>query len=69
MTVRRTSHAVYEAQYHLVWALKYRKWVLRGDIRDSVRALYYQIAKDFDFDIIELEVSEDHVHVFLSFPP
>jgi len=69
MTVRRTSHAVYEAQYHLVWAPKYRKWILRGDIRESVRASFYQIAEDFDFDILELEVAEEHVHIFLSFPP
>ena len=69
MTLRRTSHAVYETEYHLVWAPKYRKWILRGDIRDSIRAFFHQIAEDFDFDIIELGVAKDHVHVFLSFPP
>ena len=69
MPVRRTSHAVYEAEYHLVWAPKYRKWILRGDVRDTVRATFYQIAQDFEFDIVELEIAEDHVHIFLSFPP
>ena len=63
MTVRRTSQAVYEAQYHLVWAPKYRKWILRGDLREDVRALFYQIAENFGFDIVELEVSEGHVHI------
>jgi putative transposase len=28
MVIRRTSHAVYDTQYHLVWAPKYRKWIL-----------------------------------------
>jgi len=57
MGLKRTSHdAVYDGQYHLVWAPKYRKWILRGDVREHVRSLFYQIA-------------EDHVHVFLSFPP
>jgi len=69
MGLRRTSHAVYDAQYHLVWAPKYRKWILRGDIRDHVRELFGQIAEDFDFEIEEVEISEDHVHLFLSFPP
>ena len=69
MPGRRTSHAVYEAQYHLGWAPKYRKWILRGDLREDVRALFSQISEDFGFDIVELEVSEDHVHIFLSFPP
>ena len=36
MGLRRTSHAVYDSQYHLVWAPKYRKWILRGDLRAYV---------------------------------
>lgn len=69
MGLKRTSHAVYDAQYHLVWAPKYRKWVLRGDVREQVRRLFYQIAEDFDFEIEEMEIAEDHVHILLSFPP
>lgn len=69
MALRRTSHAVYDAQYHLVWAPKYRKWILRGDIREYARQVFCQIAEEFGFDIEELEVAEDHVHLFLSFPP
>jgi len=69
MGLRRTSHAVYDAQYHLVWAPKYRKWILRGDIHDHVVKYFKQIAKDFGFDIEEMEVAKDHVHIFLSFPP
>jgi len=67
--LKRTSHAVYDAQYHLVWAPKYRKWVLRGDVREQVRRLFYQIAEDLDFEIEEMEIAEDHVHILLSFPP
>ena len=69
MGLKRTSHAVYDAQYHLVWAPKYRKWVLRGDVREQVRRLFYQIAEDLDFEIEEMEIAEDHVHILLSFPP
>jgi len=36
MTIRRTRHAVYDTRYHLVWAPKYRKWILRGDLREFV---------------------------------
>ncbi|MSR84594.1 MAG: IS200/IS605 family transposase, partial [Candidatus Latescibacteria bacterium] len=69
MVIRRTSHAVYDTQYHLLWAPKYRKWILRGDIREAVRDLLYRVAEDFDFVIEALEVAKDHVHLFLSFPP
>src|SRR6266851_9088722 len=33
MTIKRTSHAVYDTKYHLVWAPKYRRWIMREDIR------------------------------------
>jgi len=69
MTLRRTSHAVYDTRYHLVWTPKYRKWMLRGDLREYVRDLFYRIAEEFGFEIEELELADDHVHVFLSFPP
>jgi len=62
MPIRRTSHAVYDTQYHLVWEPKYRKWILRGDIRAHVESLFEQIAEDFGFDIEEMEVANDHVH-------
>ena len=51
MGLRRTSHAVYDSQYPLVWAPKYRKWILRGDLRAYVGKLFHRIAEDFGFDI------------------
>ena len=69
MTLKRTSHAVYDTKYHLVWAPKYRKWILRGDIRERVEQLFYEIAENHDIEIDTLEVANDHVHLFVSFPP
>lgn len=61
MEPKRTSHAVYDTKYHLVWAPKYRKWVLRGDIREKVETMFLEIDT--------MEIAQDHVHIFLSFPP
>lgn len=69
MTVKRTPHAVYDTKYHLVWAPKYRKWILRGDIQESVRSVFEEVALNHGFEIDTMEVTQDHVHVFLSFPP
>jgi putative transposase len=69
MELKRTSHAVYDTKYHLVWVQKYRKWILRGEIRTKVEEIFREIAENHDFEIDTLEVAEDHVHVFLSFPP
>ena len=69
MVLKRTSHTVYETKYHLVWAPKYRKWILRGDIQKRVEELFREIAEHHDVEIDTLEVAEDHVHLFVSFPP
>ena len=69
MGVKRASHCVYDTRYHLVWAPKYRKWVLQGAIRQRVKELFQEIAGHHGFEIEEMEVDKDHVHLFLSFPP
>ena len=69
MVIRRTSHAVYDTRYHLVWAPKYRKWVLLGDLRKFVKQCFQEIAVANDFEIEAMEIAEDHVHIFLGFAP
>jgi putative transposase len=69
MTIKRISHAVYDTRYHLVWAPKYRKWIKRSDIRERIEVLFKRIAEEFSFETEEIEISPDHVHLFLKFPP
>ena len=69
MPVKRTSHAVYDTKYRLVWAPKYRRWIVREDLRRRVEQVFRQIAEDFGFELVELEVAKEHVHIFLNFPP
>ena len=69
MAIRRAAHAVYDTRYHIVWAPKYRKWILRGDVREFVEQCFQEIARSHEFEIEEMESAEDHVHIFLGFPP
>ena len=70
MTLRRTSHAVYDTAYHLVWCPKYRKDLFaQSHLRERCAELFKEIGEEYDFDIEELEVSSNHVHILLSFPP
>ena len=69
MTIRRAAHAVYGAKYHLVWAPKYRKWIQREDIRDKAKQIFLEVGENYGFEIQEMRVAPDHVHIFLSFPP
>ena len=45
MVFRRTSHAVYDTLYRLVWSPKYRRDVLQGEIQQRVRELFTDIAE------------------------
>jgi putative transposase len=69
MGIRRTAHAVYETKYHLVWAPKYRKWIRQEHIRAKVEEVFLDVAEHHGFEIEEMRVAPDHVHIFLSFPP
>ena len=70
MGIKRTSHSVYDTSYHLVWCPKYRKKVFkREEIRERAKQLIGEISEEYGFEIIEQEVSEEHVHILLSFPP
>ena len=70
MTIKRTSHAVFDTSYHLVWCPKYRKKIFgREDIRERAEQLIQQICEEYGFEILELEVSSDHVHILVSFAP
>jgi len=68
-SVKRTSHAVYDLKYHMVWVPKYRKMILKGDLAKRVREVFAEIAERYEFEIDTMEVKEDHVHLFLSVPP
>ncbi len=43
--------------------------VLQGEIPQRVRALFADIAEQYDIPIEEMQVSPDHIHIFCSFPP
>src|ERR1700757_4619254 len=69
MTLKRTPHALYDTKYHLVWTPKYRRWIDREEIRSRVEEIFQEIASNHQMEIDRIEISPDHVHIFLSFPP
>jgi putative transposase len=69
MEYRKTSHAVYDLKYHVVWITKYRKKVLRGQIALRLRELIRQTCSSLDVYIESGHVAIDHVHLLVSVPP
>jgi putative transposase len=67
--IKRTSHAVYDLKYHVVWVPKYRKVILRGELAKGIKTSFQEISERYGFEIDTMEVKDDHVHLFLSAPP
>ena len=69
MTLKSGGHTKYELKYHFVWCPKYRKMILKGNIGKYVAHVIYEIAERYDFEVVELAVIPDHVHLFVSAAP
>ena len=66
---KKTCNATYDIQYHFVWIPQYRKRVLEGLIKERLNQLLHDCAEINQFEIMELSIQEDHVHLFLSAKP
>ena len=60
---------VYSLQYHRVWCTKYRKQILTGGIDDEVKQMLQEIAEQYQFQILAMEVMPDHIHLLLNCKP
>jgi putative transposase len=60
---------VYLNQYHVIFCPKYRRKVLVGEIANDLKDIFYNVAKERDFEIKALEIMPDHVHLFISLDP
>ena len=63
---KSAAHCKYLCQYHLVWCPKFRFGVLNGEVQESLKQIFQDIAKQYDYEIIEMEVMPDHVHLFVG---
>jgi putative transposase len=66
---RRLSHMIWHCQYHLVWVPKYRYRMLTGLIGQEVERCIRAFSERLGAEIVELNVQEDHVHLWVMIPP
>ena len=60
---------IYSCQYHVIFTPKYRRRVLTEPIAKRLKEIIEAKQKEYFFQIIELEVMEDHVHLLLDVNP
>ncbi len=69
MELRRNTHHVYRLMYHFVWIPKYRHKVFSEPYREVLKGIIKKAGYDYDIDIVELEVPEDHIHMVVRGVP
>ena len=69
MNYKSNNNVVYSCKYHVVWCPKYRRSVLVDGVDVRLKELVSQICIERNFDLIEMEVMPDHVHLLLEVDP
>ena len=63
------SHTTWECKYHIVFAPKYRRQEIYGDLRREIGYIIRELCERKEVQIIEAEACKDHIHILVSIPP
>jgi putative transposase len=63
------TYVLYSCKYHVVFCPKYRRKVLVGGVDKRLKEIIYQVAKELGCEVLEFEVTPDHVHILCEVDP
>ena len=70
MEIRQSAHGAYHHQYHIVWIPKYRKRVLKGELKQFVEQRLRDVETYHpEVEIEQYSIQTDHVHLIIVIPP
>lgn len=67
--IKSWAHSKYRCQYHIVFAPKYRRQVIYGQIKKDIGEIIRKLCEQKGVEIIEAEACKDHIHLLVSIPP
>jgi len=63
------AHTRWNCKYHIVFAPKYRRQVIYGQIKFDIGSIIRKLCEYKGVGIIEAEACPDHIHTLVSIPP
>ncbi len=69
MDYQRDEHRVHLMVYHLIWCPKRRKAILTGSLKARLAQLIEQKCAEKGWDVLELAIQPDHLHLFVRVWP
>ena len=67
--IKKLEHSSYRCQYHIVFAPKYRRKVIYGELKADIGKILRKLCNEKKVEIIEAEACTDHIHMLVSIPP
>ena len=70
MQIRHSAHGSYHHEFHIVWTPKYRKRILKGEVKRFIQEHLFEIQNYHpDVEIEKYSIREDHIHLIIIVPP
>ncbi|QGG50946.1 IS200/IS605 family transposase [Lysinibacillus pakistanensis] len=69
MDNKSLAHTTWNCKYHIVFAPKYRRQIIYGQIKADVGRILRQLCERKGVEIIEATACPDHIHMLVSIPP
>ena len=63
------SHSKWNCKYHIVFAPKYRRQVVYGQLKVDIGKILRTLCEQKKVNIIEAEACPDHIHMLVEIPP
>lgn len=63
------SHTRWDCKYHVVFIPKRRKKAIFGSLRRHLGAVFRELARHKEAEVVEGHLRPDHVHMCISIPP
>ena len=67
--IKSTVHSKYRCEYHIVFAPKYRRKEIYGQLKRDIGEILRKLCEQKGVEIIEAEACPDHIHMLVSIPP
>ena len=67
--IKHLTNSTYRCQYHIVFAPKYRRKVIYGQLRADIGQILRKLCEQKGVEIIEANAMPDHIHMLVSIPP
>ncbi|MCA9356891.1 IS200/IS605 family transposase [Candidatus Nomurabacteria bacterium] len=70
MRFRKSTHALYKTEYHVVWTPRYHRKIFVTGVKEYADSLFTNFPNlHQDIEVVKVNVRLDHIHIILVIPP